>query len=425
MNVMTRSFLCLLYLPAALSTALADWPTWRGAHRDGISRDTGLLQEWTDDGPPLAWKLEGLGEGMSSVAITDGRLYLTGRRTPEGGKQGTCLIAIDLASHKELWSLTTCEGGDEPNGTPTVAGGLVFVIDRTGNITAADAATGKRVWQRNMTKDFGGKMESGWGWSESPLVDGDKVIVTPGGPGALLVALDRKSGRTLWKSPTPKFGDTGLDGAAYSSVVIGKAAGRRQYVQLVGRAVVGVDPDNGQVLWHYGRVNNGTANIPTPLVWDDHVFVSTGYGSGAALLKIVPDGKGLKAEEVYFLEAKTFQNHHGGMILHDGHIYAGTGHNNGFPICLDAATGTVKWGGDRHSTGKESAAVTLADGRLYFRYQNGIMALIDASPAAYTERGSFKLAAIDGPSWPHPVVDGGRLYIRSQGTLLCYDVRKQ
>lgn len=250
--------LTLLSLLAALSPAMADWPTWRGANRDGLSRDTGLLQEWT---------------------------------------------------------------GDAPNGTPTVAGGMVFVIDRTGNVTAADATTGQRVRQRNLTKDFGGKMESGWGWSESPLVDGDKVSVTPGGPDALLAALDRKTGRTLWKSPTPKFGDPGLDGAAYSNVVVSTAAGRRQYVQLVGRAVVGVDPENGRVLWHCGRVNNGTANIPTPLVWDDHVFVSTGYGTGAALLKIVPDGQGLKAEEVYFLEAKTFQNHHGGMILHDGHLY--------------------------------------------------------------------------------------------------------
>jgi outer membrane protein assembly factor BamB len=412
-------------LHASLLIASADWPTWRGAQRDGISKDTGLLSEWPKDGPPLAWKLEGLGEGMASVAIADGRLYTMGRRRPTNGKLGTSLIAVDVATHRELWSLTTCEGGDEPNGTPTISNGRVFAIDRTGNITAADATTGKKLWQRNLEKDFGGKMESGWGWSESPLADGDRLIVTPGGRNALLAALDPRTGKTLWKTPTPMLGDNGLDGAAYSSVVISSAAGRRHYVQLVGRAVVGIDPETGKVLWHYGRVNNGTANIPTPLVWDDHVFVSTGYGAGAALLRIVPDKTGLKAEEVYFLESKTFQNHHGGMIFHDGHIYAGTGHNNGFPICLNAATGKVVWGGERHSTGKESAAITMADGRLYFRYQNGTMALIDGSPASYQERGSFKLAVVEGPSWPHPVVDGGHLWIRVQNSLLCYDLKKK
>jgi outer membrane protein assembly factor BamB len=186
--------------------------------------------------------------------------------------------------------------------------------------------------------------------------------------------------------------------------------------------VVGVDPEDGRVLWHYGRVNNGTANIPTPLVWDDHVFVSTGYGAGAALLRISREAKGLKATEVYFLESRTFQNHHGGMILYGGHIYAGTGHNNGFPICLEAATGKVKWGGERHPEGKESAAITMADGRLYFRYQNGVMALIDATPEAYRERGHFQLPEEDGPSWPHPVVDDGKLYIRTQDKLHCFDV---
>jgi outer membrane protein assembly factor BamB len=300
---------------------------------------------------------------------------------------------------------------------------MVFVLDRTGNLTAAETASGRRVWQRNLEKEFGGKMMSGWGWSESPLADGDRLVVTPGGPAALLVALDQKTGRTLWQSKPPMLGSEGQDGAAYSSVVISKAAGYRHYVQLTGRAVVGVDPEDGRVLWHYGKVNNGTANIPTPLVWDDHVFVSTGYGAGAALLRISRDGKGLKADEVYFLESRTFQNHHGGMIFRDGYIYAGTGHNNGFPICLEAATGKVKWGGERHPQGKESAAVTMADGRLYFRYQNGVMALIDASPEAYRERGHFRLPDEDGPSWPHPVVDDGKLYIRTQDKLHCFDVR--
>ncbi len=414
--------LLTLLLAIGTGSAWADWPTWRGASRTGISESKGLLAEWIGKGPPLAWTSEGLGKGMSSVAIADGKLYVTGSRRQAEGREGTQLTSLDVRTGQQLWSLPTCEGGEEPNGTPTVANGMVFVLDRTGNLTAAEAATGRKLWQRNLEKEFGGKMMSGWGWSESPLADGERLVVTPGGPQALLVALDQKTGRTLWQSKPPMLGSQGQDGAAYSSVVISKAAGWRHYVQLTGRAVVGVDPEDGRVLWHYGRVNNGTANIPTPLVWDDHVFVSTGYGAGAALLRISRDGKGLKATEVYFLESRTFQNHHGGMILHDGHIYAGTGHNNGFPICLEAATGKVKWGGERHPEGKESAAVTMADGRLYFRYQNGVMALIDATPEAYRERGHFRLPDEDGPSWPHPVVDDGKLYIRTQDKVLCFDV---
>lgn len=279
------------------------------------------------------------------------------------------------------------------------------------------------------------------------------MIVTPGGEEALLVALDRKTGGPIWKSAVPaELGRKGKDGAGYTGAVISNAAGVRQYVTLVGRGVISVAASDGKLLWHYNRVANGTANIPTPLVWDDYVFCSSGYGTGAALLKIAKAGSGaevpkteptpkgpdeasgggaqlpvlpgspLQAREEYFLNASTFQNHHGGMVRLGDHIYAGTGHNNGFPICLEWKTGRVVWHKER-GPGTQSAAVIAADGGLYFRYQDGIMALISANPDGYQELGAFKLAHVEGASWPHPAIQDGRLYLRSQDVLMCYQLR--
>lgn len=265
---------------------------------------------------------------------------------------------------------------------------------------------------------------SGWGYSESPLVDGDRLIVTPGAQDAVIVALDRHTGATIWNSAMPDdIGKRGKDGAGYSSIVISQAAGVKQYVQLTGRGVISIDAGDGTQLWSYNRIANGTANIPTPLVKGDFVFCSTGYGTGAALLEVKREGDRLVVEEKYFLDAKKMQNHHGGMIAYGDHIYCGHGHNNGFPLCIDFATGEEVWSGGR-GPGGGSAAILLADGHLYFRYEDGTMALIEASPERYNLKGSFKLATRNGKSWPHPVIVDGLLYARDQDALLCYDVRR-
>ncbi len=182
-----------------------------------------------------------------------------------------------------------------------------------------------------------------------------------------------------------------------------------------------MEASSGRFLWGYNRVANDVANIPTPLVQGDHVFTSSGYGTGAALLELVSTGDGYAAEEVYFLEADTMQNHHGGMILHEGHVYTGTGHNKGFPLAVELATGKVAWGPVRNE-GKDSAAIAYADGRLYFRYQNGLMVLVEATPEGYREKGSFMIPDVDKPSWPHPVIADGKLYLREQDNLFCYDL---
>lgn len=397
------------------------WPQWRGPQRDGVATEKSLLKTWPEQGPPLAWKMNGLGEGYSSVAVADGKIFTLGER-----QGGAFLIAIDEATRKVLWStpIGSAWGDGGPRGTPTVDGDRVYAIGGHGDLLCAKVADGKAVWRKNFERDFQGHMMSHWGYCESPLVDGDKLIVTPGGTRNTIMALDKKAGSKKWSSAVPRLGPNGNDGAGYSSVVISKACGRRQYVQLFGNGVVGVDAANGKYLWGYNRVANGTANIPTPIVRDDYVFCSTGYGAGAALLHLVKAGNGIKAEERYFLEAKTLQNHHGGMVLIGDYVYGGHGHNSGAPICVELLTGKVKWRVNRGPAGG-SAAVVAADGQLYFRYDEGLMALIEVTPDGYKLNGKFEFPKGGNPSWAHPVVAGGKLYLREQDQLLVYDIAEK
>jgi outer membrane protein assembly factor BamB len=394
-----------------------DWPQWRGPNRDAHSPDRGLLDRWPEGGPPLLWTARGLGSGYSSVAVSGGSIYTL------GGGGGTHLVAIDAADGSIRFK-TRVGDGDTPNSTPTVHDGLAYTLSTQGDLACVDVRSGEVRWSKNFGRDFGGQMMSGWGYSESPLVDGEKLVCTPGAPDGVIVALDRKSGATIWKSAMPPVSGNGGDGAGYASIVVSEAAGVRQYVQLVGRGVIGVAADDGTFLWGYNRIANGTANIPTPIVQGDYVFCSTGYGAGAALLKLSRQGRGVKAEEVYFLEARDLQNHHGGMVLVGKHVYCGHGHNEGFPACVELATGRIAWKPGR-GPGTGSAAVAYADGCLYFRYQNGVLALVRASPRKYELRGQFKLPQVLGESWSHPVIIGGRLYLREQDLLYCYDVAKR
>lgn len=425
--VLLSSFGTVLYVAAApqgAGLAAADWPGWRGAQRDALSPDKALLKSWKAGGPPLAFKATGLGTGYSSVAVADGRIYTLGDKA---GAQH--LFALDAKDGKTVWSAKIGApwvdqyGG--PRGTPTVDGGSVYAVGTEGDLLCVDAATGKERWRRNLEKDFGGQVMSIWKYSESPLVDGDRVIVTPGVTNALMVALDKGTGKEIWRTREAQdLGPKGKDGAGYSSVVISNAAGIKQYVQLTGRGLVGVRAADGRLLWNYNRVANDVANISTPVVKGDFVFASTGYQTGAVLLKLEGQGAGgVAAKEVYFLDPKTFQNHHGGFVLVGDHIYGGHGHNKGFPICIEMATGKVVWGGDSRNAGTGSAAVVYADGNVYFRYQNGLVVLIEATPTGYSEKGSFSIPDATNPSWPHPVVVGGRLYLREQDNLFVYDVK--
>jgi outer membrane protein assembly factor BamB len=335
------------------------------------------------------------------------------------------------------------QGKEGPGCTPTVDGDRMYVIGVGGTLACLMVADGKIVWQHSMTQDFGGQVPT-WSYRESPLVDGDKVICTPGGEDATMVALNKLTGETIWKSKVPdapaaapggqgrgpggRGGRGGFgtpSGAAYASAIAIDSEGERQYVQLTAKALVGVAASDGKFLWRYDRAANGAGiNCSTPLYHDGKVFGSSAYGAGGGLVKLTkePDG-GVKAEEVYF--SKKMQNHHGGMIVTGGCLYGANGGNEGgFLVCLDFPTGKVLW--DQRTADEPRAlkgSVALADGRLYYRNESGTMLLIEPDPRQYVERGAFEQPDRgDRPAWSHPVIANGKLYLRDQGVLLCYDV---
>lgn len=402
--------------------AAADWPRWRGPNRDGIAPENGLMKKWPAEGPPLLWQMRGAGRGYSSMSIVGNRLFTMGD-LPDGGKNSQFIIAFDLESRKAVW--TAKVGPPHSDGsrcTPTVADGLVYAIGTDGDLVCVQAADGKEVWRRNFGRDFGGRMMSGWRYSESPLVDGERVICTPGGPQAALAALDRKTGEITWKCAPPPGEDMG--GAGYASVVISHGAGVKQYVTVMGRGAIGVAADNGRFLWKYGRIANRTANIPTPACDGDYVFVSTAYNTGAACLKLSKSDGGVKAEEVYFLRPDVFQCHHGGFVLIGKHIFGAHGHNAGNPICIELATGNVVW--RERQLGRGSGALLAADGCLYYRYEDNTISVVEASPQQYRLLSSFKAPASangGGPGWSHLVILDGRLYMRHNDIISCFDLR--
>jgi len=405
--------------------ASPNWPEFRGAARDAVSRETHLLKSWPEGGPKMLWKLDGLGNGLSSVSIAGGRLFTMGDRKSDDGGQMQFVMAYDLRTQKLLWATPIgpphARGQKGPRCTPTVNGRLVYALGTEGDLACFDAAKGTMRWKKNLVDEFGGKMMSGWKYSESPLVDGNKVVCTPGGDSAMMVALNKMNGKTIWKCTVPKLGEKGGDGAAYSSAVIADIDGVRQYVQLVGRGVIGVDAETGRFLWSYNNVANNVANIPTPVVRGPYVFITTAYSTGAVLLKIVRNDDGFEAREVYFINHKDFQNHHGGVVLVGDHVYAGHGASRGDPACIEFGTGKVVWKQKSPSGG--SAAVLYADGNLIFRYDRGEVLLVEATPDEFRIKGRFKPIRGSGPAWPYPVIHNGRLYLRHSDVLACYDLR--
>lgn len=400
----------------------AEWPQWRGPNRDGMSTDNGLLKDWTAHPPRLLWTADGMGGGYASVTVAGGRVYTTGNQ-----KDGQAVICLDSSNGKTIWkknitNIVPKHGYDGSRCSPSIDGDRLYAISSDGKIACFKTADGSEIWSKDFKAEWKGKMMSGWGFSESPLVDGDWVLCTPGSADAMIVALDKFTGNEIWRSKVPSGG--GKDGAAYSSVVVSNGGGVKQYVQLIGRGVIGVRASDGKFLWEYEQVANKTANIPTPIVSGDYVFASTGYGAGACLLKLVKDGDGVKCEEQYFLPGDKAQNHHGQMVLKDGYVYFGHKHGQGFPICVELKSGKIAWVVTQRGPGSGSAAICYADGNLIFRYQSGEVALVEATPASYKLKGSFKPDFVGkDPCWAQPVITGGCMYLRDQDKLMCYDDR--
>ena len=408
--------------PSAIAMDRGDWPQFHGPARDSICREEGLLQAWPQGGPKLLWTLEGLGRGYSTVSITRGTIFTMGDRSV-GDEEFQFVLAFDLQTRKELWATRVgpphSDGG--PRCTPTVDGDRVYAIGTDGDLVCLDAATGEVRWRRNFVDDFEGQFMAVWKFSESPLVDGNRLICTPGGPQATMVALDKHDGKLVWKCAIPDLGPKGADGAGYSSAVVAEICGVRQYVQMVGRGVIAAEAATGRFLWGYNRVANNVANITAPAVRGDYVFASTAYNTGSALLEISRDGDAFQANEVYFIRSRDFQNHHGGIVLLGDYVYGGHGPNRGDPACVELATGKVVW--KQRAPARGSAAVLYADGHLIYRYDRGEVLLVEASPSDLKIKGRFEAPEDEGPAWPHPVIHQGKLYLRHANLLLCYDLR--
>jgi outer membrane protein assembly factor BamB len=391
------------------NAAPGDWPQHRGPNRDNISRETGLLKEWPESGPPVVWQADGIGEGYSAVSVVGDTIYTAGTRDQEDA-----LFALDDSDGRIKWSTPLGRKyengtGDGPRGTPTVDGDRVYALGGNGDLVCANAETGEVVWRQNILKEYGGNNIT-WGISESVLIDDDRLICTPGGRQATMVALNKLTGRPIWRSAIP-----GNPSAAYSSPIIMTVGNVRQYVNFVHTAVVGVRATDGEPLWGQQASVNSTANCSTPVAANNVVFTASGYGTGGALFRLASAGNATQAEVAF--TTKQMKNHHGGMVLIDGFLY---GFDEAVLTCLDLRSGQSAW--QNRSVGKGS--LTAADGGLYLRSENGPVALATISPQGYEERSRFEPSnRSQKPAWSHPVIAHGRLYLRDQNTLVAYDIK--
>lgn len=401
----------------AVSLHAGDWAQWRGPQRNGVSAEKGLLAAWPKEGPPLLWQVADLGAGYSTPAVAGDRLYLLGN----DGLENEFVQARSAKDGQRVWSVRLGNVGNpkqDPNypaarSTPTVEGNMLYALGSDGDLVCLETATGKERWRKSLRADFGGQ-PGVWAYAESPLLDGEQLIVTPGGTNATLVALNKNSGAVIWQCAAP-----GADEATYSSAIVVEAGGVRQYVQFLAKGLVGVEAKSGKFLWRYEKTALGSpAVILTPIAEQNLVY-SGAYRAGGGLVKLnVSEGK-VEPEQIYFSPKLPIGV--GGVVKVGDYFYGSTSQAY---LCVEFATGTVKW-----EERTAPAASCSADGRLYLHAENGDVVLVEPSPEGYREISRF--APPEQPkrinpmekAWAYPVIANGRLYIRDAGKLWCYDVK--
>ena len=401
----------------SLAAHAGDWPQWRGPQRNGISSETGLLKEWPKQGPRLVWQAKDIGDGYAAPSVVGNRIYILSNR----GLDNEFVAALSTQDGKQVWATTLGKVGN-PNqmpsfptarSTPTVDGAALYALGSDGDLACLETASGKIRWRKSLRADFGGHPGQ-WAYSESPLVDGNTLVVTPGGAQATLVALNKQTGETIWKSAVP-----GGDDAAYASVIVVEAGGHKQYVQFLARGLVGVDAKTGQFLWRYDATGKGNTNIPSPVASRGYIYSSQSRGPGA-LVRLTAAGQGVAAEQVYL--ERSLPNGGGGSVV-IGATHYGTG-DEGL-VAADWVTGKVIW----QNAGTGGGAILHAENRLYIHGENGEVILAEVTPEAYREEGRFmppdrpkRTRAAMEKAWAYPVLANGRLYIRELDSLWCYDV---
>ncbi len=414
-----RTLLALIAIELLICATLLvadDWPQWRGPKRDGISAETGLLHEWPADGPPQKWLIKDVGSGFSTPAVVGNRIYLLGNE----GLDDEFVQARDTADGKKIWSSHIGKVGNPDQqppypgarSTPTVDGQVLYALGSDGDLVCLETSSGETRWHKNLRSDFAGQPGT-WAYAESPLVDGDVLVCTPGGAEATVVALNKQTGDVIWKCVSPE-----ADQAAYSSAIAAQIDGKKQYIQFLQKGVVGIDPADGQILWRYSKTAKGSpANIPTPLVAGDYIYTATGM-AGSGLVNVKKTEGAYDAEQVYY--TSKLPNSIGGTVKVGDYLY---GTNSQALQCVEFKSGDSKWS-DRSIA---PASILFADGCLYLHGENGDLALVEATPDAYREKGKF--TPPDQPdrgaakAWAYPVVANGCLYIRDQDHLWCYDIK--
>ena len=401
----------------SLAARAGDWAQWRGPQRNGVSAETGLLKEWPKAGPRLVWQAKDIGDGYAAPSVVGNRIYVLSNR----GLDNEFVQALSTSDGKQVWATRLGKVGNPSQmpsfptarSTPTIDGALMYALGSDGDLACLETASGKVRWQKNLRADFGGHPGQ-WAYSESPLVDGDTLVATPGGAQATLVALNKKTGETIWKSVVP-----GGDDAAYASAIVVETGGRKQYVQFLAKGLVGVDAKTGQFLWRYDATGKGNTNIPSPLASNGYVYTSLGRGPGG-LVRLAAAGQGVAAEQVYF--ERGLPNSVGGSVV-VGATHYGTSAEG--LVAADWATGKALW--TEASTG--GGAILEAENRLYIHGEDGSVVLAEATPEAYREKGRFtppdrpkRTRAAMEKAWAYPAIANGRLYIRELDSLWCYDV---